>query len=301
VQKRQLSLAVLIVFGAYLAWGSTWTVRQNEAGVQVRFGRVVRTVPAGLHITLPWPLEKIRTVPVTEQRTMPIGFTLVDRAQGLGPRDDEVQWLTGDTNIVELQATVLYTISDPVSYLYGVSPMSDGRSRAFTIRKSCEAALTSLIAEMPIDSVLSIGKAELSRRGLAESQALLDQFELGVSVSSLNVVEVNPPLSVIAAFNDVASAKADRERLITEATGEESRLLPRARARARELEQEAETYASEVTSRARGIADGFAKLAAETEAHPDLIRSRVWHDAMERILPRVQKVVLPPNGRMVVR
>ena len=188
-----------------------------------------------------------------------------------------------------------------MAYLYGVSPQSDGRTRAFTIRKVCEAVLTRLIAQMPIDQVLSVGKAELARRGLAESQALLDELGLGVRLSSLNVGEVNPPLSVISSFNDVASAKADRERTITEARGEPASALPRARARAREARQEAETYANEITSRARGVADGFQKLAAETAERPDLVRSRAWLDAMERILPRVRKVVLPPEGRLVVR
>ena len=285
--------AVALAALAYLGWASTWIVRQNERGVQLRMGRVVQQLAAGIHFTLPWPLESVRSLATTEVRTMPVGFLLVDREKGLGPRDEEVQWLTGDTNIVELQATVTYTISDPAQYLFGVSEMPDGRSRAFLIRKASEAVLTRLIGAMPIDLILSVGKVELQHSALSEVQTELDTFGLGVHLTSFNIVEVAPPMSVVAAFNDVASAKANRERVITEAHGDAKRSMPRARAKANETLQAARIYATEVTGKARGAASSFAKLAAEAQARPELTRKRLWLESMGRILSKVRSIVVP--------
>ncbi|MFT4541908.1 MAG: membrane protease subunit HflK, partial [Planctomycetota bacterium] len=274
--------AMIVIALGYLAWASVWIVEQNERGLRLRMGRVVENVPAGIHFTLPWPIESVQTLSTTKVRTMPVGFALVDQQKGLGPRDEEVQWLTGDTNIVELQATVTYTIADLAKYLYGVSEMPGGRSRGFLIRKTSEAVLTSLIGSMPIDHVLSAGKAELQRRAMTDVQILLDEIGLGVLLNNINIVEVAPPMSVVASFNNVASAKARRERMITEAHGDADRSMPRTRAEANDAIQAARIYATELLDDAKGAASSFKKLATEARAQPQITRRRLWLESMGR-------------------
>ncbi len=287
--------ALLLV--GWILWSSIWLVGQNERGVVLRFGAVARVLPSGINVTLPWPFETLVQVNTTEVRIMPIGFRLSAKARGLSPTDEEVQWLTGDTNIVDLQATIQYTVVDPAAYLFGMSDPSNGEAKEFAIRKAGEAVLTSLMAHRTIDDVLSTGKTALQHDAIGLIQELLDTLNLGVRLASLNIVEVNPPPAVIGAFNDVASAKADRERMVTEARGEAHRTLPATRAEAVRVVRNAEIYRSDLLGRAKGEAESFVRLAAEEARSPEVTRRRLWLERMEKDLPKASTKVVQPAAR----
>ena len=301
-RARLLKLALLLVSmgGAlgWLGWSATWVLAQNERGVVLTFGEVTRTVPPGIHITLPWPIETVIPVRTTEVRTMPVGFKMSDRARNnTPPSAEEVQWLTGDTNIVELQAMVLYTIKDPVDYLFGVSDFPDGRPRDRAVRKSTEAVLSRLMATMPIDEVLSTGKARLQSGALDQVQATLDSFRSGIQVSAINIIDVSAPLRVIDAFNDVSSARADKERKVSEAHGYGMQVRPRSRAAANRKLNDAEVYRNGVLNRARGAATSFLKLEQEVRKNPELAWQRIWLDAIQRMFSEARTIVVPPEDQ----
>ncbi|ETW95606.1 MAG: hypothetical protein ETSY1_29900 [Candidatus Entotheonella factor] len=288
-----LPLALLAVCVLYSCLTGIWMVRQNEQGVVLRFGRAVRTYPAGMHFTLPYPIETLRRVPTTEVRTLPVGFKFRDQLRGIPPSPNERQWLTGDTNIVELKVVIQYRVNAPIDYLFGVSDLRDGRRRDFALVKFVESALTRLMGKMPVDEALSSGKASLQEETRQQAQRLADAVHLGLQIASINIVEVNPPPEVIAAFNDVSSAKADRERIVSEADAYAKDLLPRARAQANRTLQDAEIYRSQRVNTARGASERFLKLAVEVQAAPAISRRRLWLETIETVLSRADVVVYP--------
>ena len=292
----------LIAIVLYVGFASTWTVRQNEEGVRLRFGRAVGTVSGGLHLTLPYPIERIVRVPTTEVRVVQLGVLIEDEEEMISfeAPENQAHWLTGDTNIVELRADIVYTVTDPITYLYGFAASAEGTTHEDVIRTTGEAVLTRLLASTTIESTLATGKIELSRRGLRETQALLDEMQTGVLLSALNIAEVNPPRRVMRAFNDVSSAKADRDRLLAEAEGLLGTVLPRAQARAGETVQAAHSYANKLTSRATGEAESFLRLATEVAKSPQASRERLWLESIERILEKTEERVVPPGSRVYV-
>ena len=286
-----LLLVALIVHAAVTG---VWVVQQNEQGVLLRFGRVRSVLPAGMHFILPYPLETMRLVRTTEVRTMSVGFSYheddqVDQAE----LEEEVQWLTGDTNIVEMQTAIQYIIKSPVEYLFRVADFSDGQPRDVALRKAAESVLTFLVARMTVDDVLSSGKARIQEESRVQIQELVDDMGLGVQVVSVNIVEDNPPPNVIAAFNDVSSAKADRQRLMNVADGYAKDLLPRARAQANRIRQEAEIYRSEVVNAAHGAAQRFVALAEQVRTSPQVSKERMWLEMVEKTLSRARMIVYP--------
>jgi membrane protease subunit HflK len=225
---------------------------------------------------------------------MPVGFRAKDVANNLLPSPEEVQWLTGDTNIVELQATVLWSIEDPVAFLFAVD--SERESPAPLVRQAAEAVLTELIARMPIDEVLSSGKVALQHEAIGRVQEVLDRLGCGIRVSGLNVVSATAPRSVLDSFNAVQTARADKERRISEANSYRNATLPRARADSARIVQEAETFRTETLEREKGEAESFRKLAAAVHASPDPDEAvrRVWLERMQRILAKGEKLVFEP-------
>lgn len=299
--SASLALAAL---AAALAWSSVWTIDRSQRGVVLRFGALERVVEPGIHFTWPWPVEVLRKVGVGSVESTSVGFKYADQAKKWPPTADEVQWLTGDTNIVELQAVVLFTIADPAVYLFGHGDLEaealelgldPSRSRFLVVRKCAEAVLTELVGGMTVDEVLSSGKTRLAGLALPRIQEGLDRHRLGLRASGINIVEVNPPVAVMSSFNDVASAKSDRERRLSEADGYARRLLPGARASANGAIQKAESERSALRARAAGAAESFRKLAAEAARDPELLRRRLWYETVERVLARTRNVVFAPQ------
>ena len=292
VWLRRWPLLIVVVLLAAFCFTGIWTVPQNETGVVTTFGRFSRVAPPGIRLTLPWPIERMERVVTGEIRTMSAGFRILDRRRSLPPTPDMVQWLTGDTNIVEIQTEMQYLVIDPVKYLYEVAEFPDQR-RDFVLRRLAESALTEVVARMTVDDVLSVGKARLQAVGMREIQRMADEIGLGVQIQSVNIVEVNPPPEVIRAFNDVSSAAADKERRLSEADGYAKNLLPAARAEANRMRETAEIYRSETIAAARGDAESFDLLRERVAAAPEVSKRRIWLEALEKVLSRPKKIVYP--------
>ncbi|KAA3605089.1 MAG: FtsH protease activity modulator HflK [Planctomycetota bacterium] len=289
-KARILWIALLAAAGYWIST-AVWTVQQDEQGVSLRFGRVQQVAQPGMHFTLPWPFGKLIAVSTGEVRTLSVGLEWSEDARLRRQSSEQSQWLTGDTNIVELKVTVLYTVQDPVPYLFGWAGADDAE-RDQWVRRACESALTMTTPTMPIDELLANGKTVLRRKAQRDMQAYFDALGVGIRITGLNIVEVNPPIKVISAFNEVTNAKSDRERLITEARVYANRMLPEARSAANQKLQQALIYQTEAVNRARGETESFAKLQSELRKGPAMTLRRVWRDALTAILPQVRLQVV---------
>ena len=294
-----MRLAIAAALLIALLWSSVWSVRQDETGVVVRFGGVARTVPSGIHLIWPWPIESMLKVQTATSRTMPVGFTFVEQIKGRGKNPISREWLTGDTNIVTMEVTLYYTISDAVKYLYGVSDLTDGFSNDMAIRKAAEVVMTELIATMGIDEVLSSGKTRLRNQVIQRTQRQLDEYGMGVRLTAFNLREVSPPPEVQDAFNEVTSAKSYREQQVSEAKGARRTALPFARSEANRIVSEARVYKAEIVSTAQGEASSFKQLAESLRNQREIGMQRLWLEATERLLKDRKTMILPrlPEGK----
>ncbi|MEM9801749.1 MAG: protease modulator HflK [Planctomycetota bacterium] len=265
------------------------TVENGERGVVERFGRASRELMPGIHPRLPWPIERVRTADVERSLQMPIGFRLIDRENGIEPTEREKQWLTGDTNIVELEVTVLFRIADVREWLYGVSGVhasADGviEGRNFTLRRVAEAALTEIVAGLTIDEVLTSGLAELPVEARERIQSDVDSLGLGVFIDDVQIADSKPPVGVRSAFTDVQDAKSESERAISEATYSAKTRLARSRSEAGRIVQDAENRTTGRLAQARGDASAFIDLSDEVgDADSPLARKLVL-ERVRRIL-----------------
>ncbi|MEQ8764889.1 MAG: FtsH protease activity modulator HflK [Planctomycetota bacterium] len=294
---------IVLLIGVAVWWGTTgvWVVQQDEQGVVTRFGKVDRVVQPGMQFTLPAPFERLERVRTTEVRIMPVGYKLRDDVLGIPPLAEEIQWLTGNTNIVEMKLMLQYVISDPARYLFRVADLPSGESPDFAIRKAAESVLTRLVGEMAIDDVLSIGKAKLQATARSEIQEQIELLQLGVTLVAVNILEANPPAEVRGAFNDVINAYADGERQKTQADGYRRKTLPGERARADQIEQEAQIYAKERIEAAKGVAARFAAMATEVKAAPRVSRLRLWLETVEAFLARGERIVYDDTAEQPFR
>ncbi|HIB54408.1 MAG TPA: FtsH protease activity modulator HflK [Nitrospirales bacterium] len=279
-------LKTIIALGAIVLFfvSAFYTVAPDEQGVVKRFGEVVRVTNPGPHFRVPI-LETVYKPQVTKVHPVAIGFRRdpSGRAQVL-PR--EALMLTGDENILQVETVVQYRIQDAKAYLFNVASIEA------TIKKSSEAAIREVLGKTNVDDALTTGKQQIQAETQANAQAILDSYDAGVEITTVQLKDVSPPKEVVAAFKDVASAKEDRERLIRQAQSYENDIIPRAKGQAAQTVNEAEAFAQARVARAEGEADRFLKQLKEYRRGKNVIRKRIYIETMEEILPKMDKVII---------
>ncbi|MDX2033927.1 MAG: FtsH protease activity modulator HflK [Blastocatellia bacterium] len=280
---RLIALLLYFASGLYL-------VAPEQQAVVTRFGRVVANgVGPGLHYHWPWPVEGIVKLKALETKRLTLGVEMPDQVLGRGG-GARVQFLTGDQNIIAVVVAVQYGIKDAGAYLF----RAEDATRL--IETAVASAFAHTIAVEPVDNLLTTGKAAAQNATLARARALLDGYGSGVHLSAVSIENVAPPEEVADAFREVASARADRDRIINEAHGYASDALAKAAGEAGKLVSDAGGYREQRINEAQGEAARFDKLLTASGQARDLTGQRLYLEAMEEILPRMKKVVIDSAG-----
>ena len=273
-------LAALAVTG-YLLSG-IFTVAADEQAVIRRFGRVVARLGPGIHYRLPWPVDRVDVLKTTSVMKTGVGFDLPEG----NARVTGVEILTGDTNIVSLAMALQYVIRNPAAFLFGIE------SPPALVGSVAESVLTETVLGMPVDEVLTTGRLIIQERVKTRTQAILDRYDSGIQITSASMMGITFDGSVAQAFQDVASAGADRENKINQGRSYANDLLPKARGEARSMVLAAQSYKDQHVAEAIGNTTRFLELMAEYNKAPDVTRTRLYLEAMEKILPKLKKYVI---------
>ncbi len=284
-QVAAACLALWVLSGVYL-------VQTDRQAVVTRFGAVVEPrVYPGVHYALPWPIERVWKLKVRQLQRLVIGGEAADlvlgRTQPLAS-----QFLTGDQNIIQMRVVVQYSVGVPADYLFR------SEDPAQTAKAAVESELTRRIARTGVDAVLTTEKLAIQDAVRGAAQRRLDDYSAGVDLASVSIETVTAPPEAADAFRDVASARADTARIVSEAQSYANDLLPRARGEAMQNMEAAEAYHISAVNDAAGEADRFTAVAAEYAKAPQVTAGRLYIEAMEQILPKIRKLIVDPNGNV---
>jgi membrane protease subunit HflK len=285
--KITLGLVILV----YVLSG-TYTVKQDEEAVVLLFGKPWKTrVPSGIHYAPPRPFGKRQVVRTATAYQMSVGFKLADSVRGLPPSREETEFLTGDTNILDLEMILQYTIDDPLAFGFQIEDPH------FLVRRTAEAVATRILARTPVDTALTSGRSTFLEKVRRETQEILRTYGTGIVIVSSTIKRIEPPAEVIAAFQDVQNAKADKEKSINQATGYANEILPRARGEAGAMVSAAEADREAWVEMARGDAEGIRSMVAEYRLAPAATRDRMYLETAEKVLHRATVYVIDAGGR----
>lgn len=295
--KMPGGMVIWLVLGLVGLWllSGIYIVNPDEEGVVLRFGKYDRTEGPGPHYALPAPIETVYKPQVTQVLRCEVGFRSTGQAttfrQGeLRSVPKEASMLTGDENIVNVQFSVQYKISDAVKYLFNISDPTN------LVRNAAEAAMREVIGNSLIDSAITDGKLKIQSDATVLLQEVLDRYEAGIQVLAVQMQDVHPPQEVSDAFKDVASAREDKSRIINEAEAYRNALLPQARGEAAAILNKAEAYRVARLQQAEGESRRFDALRQAYEKAPDVTRQRLYYETMEEILAASKDKTLLDSG-----
>jgi membrane protease subunit HflK len=280
-----LSLGVL---GAWAYFG-IYQLEPGQAAVILRFGKYVHTVSQpGLRWHLPPPIEDHEIVNVASIDREEFGY-VSGAAEPSEEEKLEAAMQTSDANIVHLSFVVQYRIKDAFEARYRIA---DPRP---VLRDAAQAAVRGVVGRNTIDDVLSEKRGIVETETQEELQHTLDLYESGLAVLGIELQDVQPPEPVRASFDDVLGAVQDRNRAVNEAQGYANEVLPKSRAQAVELIESARGFKDASIAEATGDASRFRAIATEYQKAPEVVRTRLFLETMEQVLPDVKTVIVQPG------
>ncbi|MFC1657875.1 FtsH protease activity modulator HflK [Candidatus Omnitrophota bacterium] len=279
--------------------GLLYSIGPEEVGVIQRFGKYMRLSSPGLHVKIPFGIEKVTPVPVKRVLKEEFGVRTVRpgvRTQ-YSPREylEESLMLTGDLNILDVRWIVQFKVNDPVKLLFSV------RDPLENIRDVSEAVMRRFVGDYRVDEVLTTKREEVDDLVQQEMQAILDTYQTGVHIVTVKLLDVNPPEKVKPAFNEVNEAKQEREKLINQAWEAYNKVIPKAKGEAEKTISVAEGYSLDKVNRAKGEAERFLAVLAEYKKEPMITEKRLYLETLSQILPKAKaKYVIDPQQSSIL-
>jgi len=288
--KGGLGGIIILFFLIFLGTG-IYQVGPDEEAVLLRFGKYVKTVGPGMHWYFPTPIGKRYIVKTTKVYRVEIGFKTID----IGPPakyeniPEESLMFTGDENIIDVDFSVQYKISNLKDYLFNV------RNQYQTIKNASESALRQVVGSKGIEETLTVGKEGIQEETREKLKEILESYNSGIMIIGLQLQDVGPPEEVMQAFKEVANAREDRARFINEANGYRNDIIPNARGQASQMVNKAEAYREKRIKEAEGDVAKFIKLSEKYSLGKDVTKTRMYLETMEKTMPNVEKIIVDPK------
>lgn len=267
-----------VILVAIWAASGFYLVDQSERGVVLRFGKYNDIVGPGLHWNPPI-IDDVREVNVTKVRSL----------------SQTKSMLTQDENIVEVQMSVQYQVSNPRDFLLNV------RAPEISLENAMDSALRHEVGSADMNDILTSGRELLASNVKSRLQSYLDNYGVGLTLQTINVESTSAPAAVQDSFDDVIKAREDRQRTINQALAYENSILPEAQGQAQRIIEEAEGYKESVVAKSQGEANRFTSLLTEYQKAPEIIRERMYLETMGEVLGKTNKVLVDvENGNSLM-
>ena len=274
-------IAVILV-GAWAVAGF-YIVDPAEEAVVLRFGGYHETNGQGLHWA-PYFVDSVEKINVEQIRNQEIGF----RSAGgsLSSVAHESLMLTEDENIIDIKFSIQYRVSDARFYLFNVLDPD------LTLRQATESAVREVVGRSGMDFVITAGRDVVAAETATLIQEILDRYEAGINITSVNMQDAQPPAQVQDAFFDAVKAREDQERIINQAAAYKADIVPKARGEANAMFERAEAYRQRVIAQAEGETDRFLKVLTEYRKAPGVTRERLYLETVEEVMANSSKVLV---------
>ncbi len=282
--KTILPYAVLLT--ALFFWLATGIVQVNpyEQGARYRFGHLDPDdiLEPGLHLTLPWPLDKTEIHDTGHIRELTIGYNSDRQSDNLWTEEhgsNEYRLLLGEGNeLVSINMRLEYAIDDLWQYITAsANPVSLLSAEAYEM-------ITDRTIKADLDTLLSVDRTQLAEEFRSTLNAALEAEPIGLSVVRVVIESIHPPVEVAAIYQNVVSAELKAETLIWEAEAKASVAVANAEAAYDTAVKAAEAdYHTRVAAAQAEVTEFMAAVAADN-SHRDAYRYYKYLNAMQKAL-----------------
>ncbi len=293
--KRILPYTVLLT--VLFFWLATGIVQINtyEQGARYRFGRLEADdiLEPGLHLTLPWPLDRVEVYDTGHVRELTVGYEADRQSDNLWTEEHgsyEYRLLLGEGNeLVSINMRLEYVIDDLWQY---ITTSSDPAS---LLRAAAYELIIDRTISVDLDTLLSVDRTAFAQAFREELNSMLKENPIGLSVIRVAVESIHPPVEVAAVYQLVVSAELEAEALLWEAEAMANVARASAEAEYDTLVQTAEAdYHTRVAAAHAEVTEFMAAVSADT-SHRDAYRYYKYLNALQTSLRGSRLYLLGPD------
>ena len=217
--KTVLPYTAILVF--LLFWVSTGLVQIEpyQQGAVYRFGRLSNeTLDPGLHMTLPYPIDKVEIYDTESINKITVGYAAKEDSDNLWTGShgtNEHKLLLGNGNeLVSVNLRLEFKINDLTKYLRASS------SPAAILEAKAYELITSKIIVADLEDLLAVDRAKFTEEYTAELRGMLAGQDIGLELVSVVLESIHPPLEIAAIYQEVVGAEILAEAMIKQANSD---------------------------------------------------------------------------------
>lgn len=284
----------VVIIGAivwFLTCGGSFIVDSaSQSVIVLKFGKFQGQYDRGWHWFLPYPVNKTLRISTARQTLTTRAFMPADSAklydasakgvsydESLIPGRDGYAIL-GDTTMLHSEWVMTYSVSDPTKYFLNCMSRETAVASTNTGVKSSEEvgleAAAAILRNQLDDAVittsasLSIANSYYDKSNYEQAvrQILIDRIaalDIGVTLESLSLKIVRPPVSTLSAFEQLLLAEQVAERDKEEARTQAVQERSAARSEAQRITAEAEAYKQQVASEIKADVEMFKQILSK--------------------------------------
>jgi membrane protease subunit HflK len=272
-----VAVIILLLIAAFWLTQAVYTVQPDERGVESVFGKPKDEVAGpGLHFMF-WPVETVELVNITEQQQK-IG------AAGNSPQGEGLM-LTGDQNVVNVQFSLLFSVTDPRAYLYNVA--EPGK----TLAQVADSVMREVVGRRPAQDIFRDNRQAIAQEVKEQIQKTIDGYKAGIAVNTVSIEDVSPPKEVSSAFDEVQRAEQDEDKMLEQANQYANKVRGQANGEAAQIREQAAAYKNQIVKEAEGESQRFLAVFEQYKKSPEITRKRIYLETMEKVLQNSKKVI----------
>lgn len=274
--KLQVTV-VLFLVGLIGLSSAFYKIETTEQGVVTRFGAFSHIVDSGAHFKLPFGIDRVYKVEVTSIHELQFGFRKDAQDFQEVTAKRESLMLTGDLNVAVVQWVLQWRVLDPRKFLFQAKNVEKN------IRDSSISVMRRVVGDKLVSDVLTTDRITIAESAKKLTQEVIDTYDMGVLITTVNLQNVMPPDPVKPAFNEINIAKQEQEQMINKAKEKFNEVIPKAKGLANQKITESEAYAINVVNKAEGDSARFKEVLDAYKDSPEITRKRLYLEAMEEI------------------
>ncbi len=280
---KYVAIGAVLLFGGWLATGF-YTVDAGQKGVELFLGKYHATKNPGLTWRFPSPIGEHRIIDIQRRFSQKIG--IMDK----GGRRSAM--LTKDENIVDVRVEVQYQIDNDEPHKYWFTSVNPDE----TLKEVVDSATRERVGQTLLDDILTDGREKLMQEVKELAQNIIDNYEIGLVITNVNLEDAQAPAAVQDAFSDAIRAREDEQSRINQAKAYQSKVEEEAQGEAEREIRQAEAYRESKIAQARGEAERFNQLFAAYQISPEITRERLYLETIERVFEDTNKIIMGQQG-----
>ena len=276
---KMVAAVILVIVAAILAFGSAYSITEQEQAVVTTFGKAKTVSEPGLHFKIPF-IQQVQKVDTTI-KGFPIGYSSATEYI------EEVSlMITNDFNFVNVDFFVEYKVSDPVKALFA------SEEPVAILKNLAQSSIRSVVGSFDVDSVITTGKGEIQAKIKEMIVEKLEEHDIGIQLINITIQDAEPPTDeVMEAFKQVETAKQGKDTAINNANKYKNEKMPEAEAKIDQILKDAQAQKEARINEAEGQAARFNAMYEEYRKNPLITKQRMFYEAMEELLPDMEVIL----------